>query len=212
MMLAMRHLSSRLPSLSGLVLAAALAALAACGTNDPGPDASPIDPDASTLAPDATVPGEGHCRTQTDCSGGGDICYGPNDTMCGIPPRQDCDDDSGCGGKGQVCHAIADNCSVDRIGSVCGPPCGGVTGCDDGFTCDATGHCRASTCGAAAGFACPPSQTCDPSSIDPNAAAHALSHGCVSIACSADAECPADTRCVNDRCQDDFGVCSPPVP
>ena len=209
MMPTMRH-PTTLPTLALLVL---VAALAACGSNDPGPDASPTPtPDASPAdEPDAAGPADGRCHTQSDCTSGFEICYGPNDPKCGIPPRQECDDDSGCTGKGQVCHSVADSCSPDGVGSMCAKPCDG-SGCDDGFTCDGTGHCRASTCGAPEGFACPRSQTCDPSSIDTGAAAHAITHGCVSTSCSSDGECPTDTRCVNDRCQDDLGTCSPPVP
>jgi len=194
----------------------------ACGSSDPAADASPGAPDAmgdaqGNMGPDAGVPDAalptGACRTQTDCASGSDICYGPNDPMCGTPPREECNDDSGCG-KGQVCHSIEDSCSPDGIGSQCSFPCinTGAPQCDLGFACDGTGHCRAQPCGGKGGFTCPVSQACDPTTIDTGLPAHAQTHGCVVAACTTDATCPTDTRCVNGRCQDSFGACSPPVP
>lgn len=188
----------------------------ACGSSDPAADAAPGTPDARVAdagSPDASTPPMGACRTQADCASGFDICYGPNEPMCGIPPQEECSDDPGCG-KGRVCHSVPDSCSPDGVGSLCGSPCvgAGAPVCADGFACDGTGHCRALPCGGKSGVACPVSQTCDPSTIDPNGPAHAQTHGCVVASCSTDATCPTATRCVNGRCQDSFGACSPPVP
>jgi hypothetical protein len=190
----------------------------ACGSSDPVADAAPGTPDAAVpvfdaAGPDAEMLPPGACRSQADCSPGGNICYGPNDPMCGIPPQEECDDDGSCN-KGQVCHSIPDSCSPDDVGSQCGFPCvgGGAPACGQGFVCDGTGHCRAQPCGGKGGFTCPVSQACVPTTIDPNLPAHEQTHGCVIASCTTDATCPTDTRCVNGRCQDGFGTCSPPVP
>jgi hypothetical protein len=205
----------------GLAFAMLLLSTAACGSSDPAADAAPGAPDARVIVkadadvdvPDASTLPTGACRQQSDCAPGGNICYGPNDPMCGIPPMQECDDDSTCG-KGQVCHSSLDTCSPDRVGSLCGFPCigAGAPQCSEGFTCDGTGHCRADRCGGKGAFQCPASQACDPTTIDTELPAHAVTHGCVVAACTTDATCPTDTRCVNGRCQDSFGACSPPVP
>jgi hypothetical protein len=172
--------------------------------------------DPAAMAPDAAIvpdgsPIFGPCRDQVDCDSSSDQCYGPNDTNCGIPPHEECDSDPSCGGKGQVCHSIDDSCSDDGVGSACGPRCDLVpSACETNFTCDESGHCRPPVCGS--GFACAISERCDPASIDTSAPAYSITHGCVADHCATDATCPATTRCVNGRCQDGLGRCSPPAP
>jgi hypothetical protein len=203
------------------LLACALLLLStACGSSDPVADAAPAPADAATDArvivkadADVDPPPAGQCRERGDCASAGDLCYGPDEPMCGAAPQEECDDDGSCG-KGEVCHSIADGCSGDGVGSRCGFPCmhAGAPTCGNLFTCDLTGHCRPLACAAKDGFTCPVSQTCDPATIDPRAPAHAITHGCVVAACTSDATCPAESRCVNGKCQDGFGECSPPVP
>jgi hypothetical protein len=181
-------------------------ALGACGDDGDGPAA----PDAAT--PDAAAPdamGDTTCRGPDDCTGSGLSCVGPNETNCGIPPREECVDDNGCGAY-QRCHTVADACSPDGVGATCGPECTpGDTSCGEGFACE-QGACRAVLCDQ--GFACRASERCDPSSVVPTAPIADRDHGCQSITCAGDEACPTGTFCVNGICQDGLGACMPPAP
>jgi hypothetical protein len=202
-------MKSALLVLLGLALSSVLGA---CGDDGDGPGAPDATvPDAT--APDASAPdaaGATTCRSQDDCTGTGLSCLGPNETNCGIPPREQCADDQGCGAD-QRCHALADACSADGVGSTCSPPCTpGDEGCGEGFTCDPDGVCQAVLCDQ--GFACRASERCDPSSIAPDAPAYDRDHGCQSIPCENDDPCPTGTLCVNGICQDGLGTCTAPAP
>jgi hypothetical protein len=191
-----------------VVIVLLLSVPAACAS-DPGTDAGPPG-DAATESDGS--PTFGPCRGQADCASSSDFCYGPNESNCGIPPREECENDGSCGGTGELCHSIDDSCSEDGVGSTCGTACDPVTSpCGSGFVCDATGHCRPPVCGEG-GFTCPISERCDPASIDTSGPAHAITDGCVAVHCATDATCPATTRCVNGRCQDGLGTCEPPAP
>jgi hypothetical protein len=171
----------------------------AAAARDAGYDAASHD---AGLASDA---GEG-CRSSGECSGE-TLCLGPDERLCGIPPREECQSDEECGDA--VCHALADSCSPDGVGAICGLACT-ADSCGEGFVCTESGRCLPAPCGDA--FACSPAETCDPASIDTSAPPHAVTHGCVAIACENDDPCPGDTVCVNGRCQTGFGACSLPPP
>jgi hypothetical protein len=152
----------------------------------------------------------GECRSSDDCADGL-LCVGPEENVCGIPPQQECSFNTDCAGEPGTdfrCHAQPDACSRDGIGSVCGEACR-PTSCGVGFICQA-GGCVPVRCND--GFQCSRLEECEPSSIDSAAPAHALTHGCVPIACTSDEECPDDAVCVNDRCQAEAGTCSLPPP
>jgi hypothetical protein len=176
---------------------------------DGGDDEGVTARDAGWDGSSAPEPG-GSCRSSTDC-GSGLSCVGPEESACGIPPQQECDFNSDCAGEPGTdfrCHAQSDACSRDGTGSVCGDACE-PTSCGVGFICQ-NGGCVPQRCND--GFQCSPSEECEPSSIDGSAPAHALTHGCVPIACSSDQACPNDTVCVNERCQVGLGTCSLPRP
>jgi hypothetical protein len=147
----------------------------------------------------------GGCRATSECSG--ELCIGPDDRVCGIPPREECSSDEECG-EG-VCHAVSDSCSPDGVGSTCGPSCA-KAGCEQGFECTASGRCTPVVCGEA--YACRTAERCEPSSVDDGAAPHAITHGCVAIACANDEPCAGAGVCVNGRCQSGPGTCSSPPP
>lgn len=152
----------------------------------------------------------GTCRGADECTGA-ESCVGPNDVVCGIPPQEQCQTDQDCP-AGDVCHAIGDTCSPDGVGSRCGAPCIADDGsCGQDFQCGPQGACMPIPCDDA-GFACRPSETCDPSSIDTNAPVHGITHGCAIIPCKGDTACPDQTVCVNGYCQDGLGSCALPAP
>jgi hypothetical protein len=153
--------------------------------------------------------GDGSCRESADCAASSELCFGPSDVFCGIPPQVECQDDAACG-EGRVCHAIEDSCSGDGIGATCGAPCD-ATSCQGDFACGTSGRCEAIPCGGA-GVACRASELCDPTSIVTDGPVDERTHGCVAIACANDATCPATTFCVNGRCQDGVGSCASPPP
>jgi hypothetical protein len=140
------------------------------------------------------------CRKDGDCASGL-YCAGPNGPpVCGMGPRRGCMQTSDCPAMEQ-CHAIDDACSASGIGSACGPPCGA---CGVGLRCNAQGACEPSPCDQ--GFACAPYQRCDPTTAG-DGPVYAHTHGCVSVPCTGDADCPASTVCVNGVCQTGPGTC-----
>jgi hypothetical protein len=144
------------------------------------------------------------CHADGDCASGL-FCAGPDGPpSCGIPPQMGCMQTSDCPSSEQ-CHAVDDPCSASGVGSQCGPPCGA---CGEGLRCNAQGACEPTPCDE--GFACAPFQHCDPTtaSVGP---VYAHTHGCVSEPCSADADCPAATACVNAVCQSGPGECEEPT-
>jgi hypothetical protein len=167
------------------------------------PDAALVDAGTHDAGRDA---GDGSCQSRDEC-GGGSLCFGPDEPFCGAHPLEDCDSDEQC--PDGVCHAIFDGCSADGIGSTCGAACTSES-CGDGFTCTDGGHCRPTACGDA--FMCRASEECDPSSIEAAGPVHAITHGCVAIACTNDDPCSGASRCVNGRCQSGLGHCAPPPP
>jgi hypothetical protein len=181
-----------------------LCAAGGCGQRRSAADAATSSLDGSQSAA---------CHGDSDCHGPGVRCFGPNDTNCGIPPRQPCADDAQCP-AGERCHSVEDECSADRVGSMCGPPCGaGGPACDPGFVCSASGSCRPRPCDDPdMPFACRAPQRCDATTIDPSGPAYNITHGCVDIHCQTAATCPAGSDCVNGRCQAGPGECEPPAP
>lgn len=111
---------------------------------------------------------------------------------------------------GLVCHSISDPCSPDHVGSSCGPVCEKDADCGTNFVCSLVGTCAPAPCDAPGG-GCLPSQTCDPSTIDPEAPAPDRTDGCVKIGCQSDGACPNGTFCVNGYCQTALGTCLPPA-
>lgn len=149
------------------------------------------------------------CRTRTECATGY-VCAGANDRrVCGIPPREACADNTRCGGE--ICHAISDPCSPDGIGSECRAACTAIS-CGPGFRCNVQTSCEPIPCDE--GATCPSHQRCDLAVAHAAGPVHARASGCVDIACTSDASCPAGTWCVNLRCQDGLGSCrkDEPVP
>lgn len=147
------------------------------------------------------------CRASRDCNVGLG-CAGPDDPhACGIAPREECGSDAACNAAGDRCHAIADSCSSDGIGSECGPACSGDGACGTGFRCSA-GACVAIACDA--GFACAAREVCDPAQLPSSTPVYNRHHGCFSITCSFDGECPG-RYCVNGSCQDGLGTCAVPI-
>jgi hypothetical protein len=147
-----------------------------------------------------------------ECRGAGDcdsdlFCADSDDPpVCGIGPREECSDDTQCAGA--RCHAVADSCSADGIGSMCGPACVGDSECGGaGFRCDA-GACVVVLCNA--GFACVPQQVCDPARIAATTPVYDRHHGCFAVPCANDGEC-SGRLCVNGTCQDAPGTCSEPM-
>jgi hypothetical protein len=139
-------------------------------------------------------------------------CVGPEDVACGIPPQEECFLSTDCQMQnGFVCHSMFDSCSPDHVGSSCGPVCNQDADCGTNFVCSLVGSCAPAPCDAP-GMGCLPSQTCDPSTIDPAAAAPDRTNGCVKIGCQTDDTCPNSTVCVNAYCQTGLGTCLPPVP
>jgi hypothetical protein len=178
---------------------------------DPRDAAAPRD-EVIDAGSDGALPVEpgGSCRSRADCAGGQLLCVGPEERACGLASREECEFNSDCvdmlDGR---CHATADACSPDGIGSLCEEgPCT-PTSCGVGFICQ-NGGCVPQRCNE--GFACLPFEECDPRSIDDTGPAHALTHGCVPIACTTDEACPEPAVCVNDRCQTGLGTCSLPPP
>jgi hypothetical protein len=115
---------------------------------------------------------------------------------------QGCETSLSCSG-GLVCSAVVDQCSTSGIGSTCGAPCT-ATSCGSGLRCNAQAACEPVPCNA--GFACTAIQTCDPSAGQAQFV-YDSSHGCESIGCSGDADCPASSVCVNAICQTHAGTC-----
>ncbi len=153
-------------------------------------------------------PPEG-CRANGECAEG-DYCAAINDpNVCGIPPQEGCFSHEECGEEGR-CHAISDSCSQDGIGSQCGSPCAQDAECGEGFTCNNEGGCVPQSCEA--GFECRLVQVCDPAPVDPQVAIHALSTGCVFVACQQDGDCVEGLFCVKGICQEALGVCSEDLP
>ncbi|MBN8615851.1 MAG: hypothetical protein J0L92_34980 [Deltaproteobacteria bacterium] len=177
-------------------------------------DAGVIDDAASDVGMCAVrePTGATPCRNDGDCSSStAERCIAPDEpATCGIcmDPPSDCVLDSDCpdlGGVQYVCEEaeVSCPCSGDGVGTYCLPPCA-TTGCEDGFTCQASGHCLADPCGDD-GYTCPLGTTCSPSgSGDP--------HGCVRTACSSDVDCPCGTACVEGHCHDSLGACETPRP
>ena len=188
--------------------------VAACDAAFPPSDAGVIDDAASDVGMCAVrePAGATPCRSDGDCSSStAERCIAPDEpATCGIcmDPPSDCVSDSDCpnlGGVQYVCEEaeVSCPCSGDGVGTYCLPPCA-TTGCEDGFTCQASGHCLADPCGDD-GFACPLGTTCGPSgSGDP--------HGCVRAVCSSDVDCPCGTACVEGHCHDSLGACETPRP
>lgn len=142
------------------------------------------------------------CRSSGECTSGL-ACAGPDDPhACGIPPRQGCAATSDC--QGEVCSAIYDPCSPTGVGSECRPRCSGGS-CAPGFRCNAGGACEPLPCDE--GYRCPAYQRCDPAAAHAKGPVYRVTQGCVNIACTADAECPATRVCVNGFCQDGPGTC-----
>lgn len=145
------------------------------------------------------------CRSSDVCAADL-VCKGPSEpTVCGVPPREECASSADCF-NGNVCHAIADGCSLDGVGSSCGPPCSG-TSCGADFTCGADGACRPTRCDA--GATCAAYETCVPPAT--TGPVHALSSGCSRVACVDDGDCPATTTCTNAFCQAGEGTCEPDI-
>lgn len=206
------------PSISILCVTCVLLLIAlapACDDSDPAPDAGSTmadassAPDAASPTPDAGNPDPG-CRSHTECTEPGELCAGPNDLACGIPPQEECNTDQDCA-DGSVCHAIADSCSADRVGSRCDAPCTAENGCDTGFRCGPGNACEPIPCDDLE-FQCRPSELCEPTPAQPGTPVHQIAHGCATIACENDQPCPDQTTCVNGYCQDGPGTCMPPVP
>ena len=99
-----------------------------------------------------------------------------------------------------VCDAVPVTCACSGRPTVMGciAHCG-ASGCADGFTCEADGHCRALRC-MAGEYECPVNFDC----IDYVAGEDP--HGCTRRSCmvAADCECGA---CVGSRCYDGPGAC-----
>ncbi|MBX7197561.1 MAG: hypothetical protein K1X94_36280 [Sandaracinaceae bacterium] len=184
------------------------------GSDAPMDDASASDAAASDAALDAGMcappapEGVTPCRSNTDCNAStGERCVAPDERPgCGIcmdPPR-DCVSDPDCpsmDGVQYVCEeaSVPCPCSGDGLGTYCVAPCS-VTGCSEGFTCGASGHCAPIACDA--GFACPLGTTCEPAGVgDP--------HGCVRDTCALDTDCPCGGGCVEGHCYDQLGACEP---
>lgn len=191
----------RLTSLSPV---AALALLFSMGCGDDG--GSPVDAPVAIDAPVAAG-----CRDSAGCPLD-EGCVGPNDTVCGVPPQEQCASSADCP-NGDTCHAMYDSCSPDGVGSMCAPACTPGEVCGDGFVCNADGACMPVACDDPA-YDCRGSEVCDPGSIDLTGPVHAVTHGCTIVACAGDDDtpCPGDSVCVNNYCQDGLGTCSPPVP
>ena len=170
-------------------------------------DAGPLD--AGMCMPRAPL-GVTPCRGDSDCSAGAaERCRNPDERPgCGIcmdPPR-DCAMDADCpamDGLQYVCEEaeVSCPCSGDGLGTFCLAPCS-VTGCEDGWTCAASGHCEADACDA--GYACPLGTTCG------TAGAAGDAHGCVRASCATDADCPCGAGCVEGQCFDVLGTCEGP--
>ena len=145
----------------------------------------------------------GECRSSSDCAGSLE-CDGPSEPqVCGIPGNRQCSTDAECD-PSMRCSAIYDPCSAEQIGSECRVPCTEDTGCAEaGLRCNADGACEAIPCDE--GFACLSHEACDP-----KLGASRLAHGCVSISCSEDAQCPEQSVCVNGSCQEGPGSCVEP--
>jgi hypothetical protein len=185
----------------------------AAGGADAGERVDAGDGDAARDAGrDAWSPPEpgGACLGPNDCADGLS-CVGPEERLCGVRPQEECEFARDCVGEFGAnlrCHAQPDPCSPDGIGSACAEACEGA-GCEVGFVCQ-NGSCVPQRCND--GFQCSPTEECDASSIDGSGPAHAVTHGCVPIACTSDEPCPEDAVCVNGRCQTGAGTCSLPPP
>ncbi len=150
------------------------------------------------------------CRSDADCSSASfERCRAPDERIsCGIcmEPPNDCVLDSDCpsmDGLQYVCEEaeVSCPCSGDGLGTYCIAPCS-VTGCDDGFTCAASGHCDADPC-TDDGYTCPLGTTCTPTGTSDD-------HGCLRTSCTNDGDCPCGAGCVEGRCYDVLGECEPP--
>ena len=179
------------------------------GCSDDGDDGGAMDAaTANDAALESDAPADGTCRASANCPPD-EGCVGPNDVNCGVPPQEGCFGDGDCQ-VGDVCHVISDSCSGDGFGSMCGPACNPGDACGDNMLCNADGACRPLACDDPL-VDCRPSQMCDPTTIDPTGAVYDIHRGCASISCVDDTPCPDSTVCVNGRCQDGPGVCSPPA-
>jgi hypothetical protein len=158
----------------------------------------------------------GPCRAHADCGtswrGGNEACSLPeNDVyfeqttqhLCGTGlyptlPNQGCRPELRCGPR-----------FTDVGWSMqCAPPCTAKS-CAPNATCDADGVCRPISC--VAGWKCPANWRCDPAAAAVELGPAALArHGCVRIACRADAECAG--ACVLGHCYASAGRCPGPPP
>jgi len=156
--------------------------------------------DASTGGPP-----DGACRSDADCDDGDfEFCFAPDEANCGACqiPDAPCVDQSECD-IGLLCVPFVAACACDPSAMHCVSivPCGSDSDCEDTDFCD-EGTCAARTCDGQM-FDCPAFFDCVP---DAETDDHCVRHPCVS-----DDECSGGF-CVEGRCFDSLGECSPPAP
>jgi hypothetical protein len=135
------------------------------------------------------------CRTEDECTGGGQCTFEPVGCGACMPGPGDCTTDHDCTGV-DVCDPITCSCEGARR---CGPGCE-TTGCAVGLVCDTTTHrCAEQPCGSS-NEPCPPNFSC----TFPEG-------GCLRTSCTTDEHCPAG-YCVLGLCQESLATCFIPPP
>lgn len=162
--------------------------------------------DASSTGDASTGgPPDGACRGDADCDDGDfELCFAPDETNCGAcqVPDAPCADQSECD-IGLLCVPFIAPCACDPFAMQCVPlvMCESDGDCQDTEVCD-QGACTAKTCDQHMS-GCPEFFDCVP---DSEPADH-----CVRHPCAADDECSGGF-CVEGRCFEGLGMCSPPAP
>jgi len=146
----------------------------------------------------------GECRNDTDCADPVSVCFGATEfpivgvcfdvaARCAEGACTQCEEDSDCAASahGSICEPQEGSC---RGGRTCRPGCEANDECEVHETCDEGGRCEAKEC--TADLHCPADFSCGDGY-------------CTRTNCSTDSDC--DNVCVNERCQEGGGYCSPPA-
>lgn len=154
----------------------------------------------TTAATTGDLP-DGACRSDADCAAQDEQCFAPGEANCGDcqGPSEPCVLDRDCA-DGTVCAPFVASCPCDPTARGCVPKCDGD--CGPAATCDPdSGQCVPLTC-SQDDLACPPHFHCAPGSG---------ADDCERDTCAADDECDGGF-CVESRCHDGLGHCSPLAP